>query len=276
MQNLMDVTPSNGLSDGDQVTVSGMGWSPNATLDVAQCAVANSSPDDCDWTTATTVQTDAQGSFTTPFTVHEVINTVNEPGTDCRLTACYIGVAADFLAQFAFQAISFEPGTLMPTPDSGLVDGQSVALNGSGWPAGATVYVLQCRLDQGLSLSACDTDTRQDYIAAPDGSVIDDFAVSQNLATGSGAFDCAAVPDSCGIGAVVWENFGSGVPAMIDAPSNHVINFGDGDTTNPPQSKGDCKKGGWQSLTDDEGTPFKNQGDCVSYVATGGTNKAKG
>ena len=43
-----------------------------------------------------------------------------------------------------------------------------------------------------------------------------------------------------------------------------------------PTSKDDCKKGGWMTRTDDEGRPFKNQGDCVSYVATGGRNKADG
>ena len=43
-----------------------------------------------------------------------------------------------------------------------------------------------------------------------------------------------------------------------------------------PETKDDCKKGGWQSLTDHNGTPFRNQGDCVSYVATGGRNLADG
>lgn len=37
-----------------------------------------------------------------------------------------------------------------------------------------------------------------------------------------------------------------------------------------------CKSGGWQTLTDDLGNPFKNQGDCVSYVATKGKNKGAG
>jgi hypothetical protein len=36
----------------------------------------------------------------------------------------------------------------------------------------------------------------------------------------------------------------------------------------PPTSKGQCEHGGWKSF----GTMFKNQGDCVSYVATGGKN----
>ena len=39
-----------------------------------------------------------------------------------------------------------------------------------------------------------------------------------------------------------------------------------------PVSKDDCKKGGWKNLVDSQGNPFKNQGDCVSFVATGGSN----
>ncbi len=46
--------------------------------------------------------------------------------------------------------------------------------------------------------------------------------------------------------------------------------------TTVPTSSDQCKKGGWQNLTDSDGTPFKNQGDCVSYVATGGRNLANG
>ncbi len=41
-------------------------------------------------------------------------------------------------------------------------------------------------------------------------------------------------------------------------------------TYEPAPTKSDCKNGGWQSLTDNNGHHFKNQGDCVSYFATGG------
>lgn len=47
-------------------------------------------------------------------------------------------------------------------------------------------------------------------------------------------------------------------------------------TFDQPQSKNECKKGGWQDLLDDQGNSFKNQGDCVSFVATGGSNPAAG
>jgi len=40
------------------------------------------------------------------------------------------------------------------------------------------------------------------------------------------------------------------------------------------KTKLDCTDGGWVSVTDANGHPFKNQGDCVSFVATGGRNVA--
>lgn len=44
------------------------------------------------------------------------------------------------------------------------------------------------------------------------------------------------------------------------------INF---EEFNWPTTKDACKNGGWQTLVRANGTPFKNQGACVSYVNTG-------
>ena len=43
-----------------------------------------------------------------------------------------------------------------------------------------------------------------------------------------------------------------------------------------PSSKDECKNGGWMTMGDDSGRMFKNQGDCVSYSASKGKNKAAG
>jgi hypothetical protein len=43
-------------------------------------------------------------------------------------------------------------------------------------------------------------------------------------------------------------------------------------TTSTPSSKDDCKNGGWKNFT----PAFKNQGDCVSFVATQGKNGPNG
>jgi len=54
-----------------------------------------------------------------------------------------------------------------------------------------------------------------------------------------------------------------------------IANVNVTDVPNPvPTSAKQCKGGGWQHQTDTAGTPFKNQGDCVSFVATQGANLA--
>ena len=37
-------------------------------------------------------------------------------------------------------------------------------------------------------------------------------------------------------------------------------------TARTPTSKQACKKGGWRNLANDQGQPFRNQGQCVSFV----------
>lgn len=44
--------------------------------------------------------------------------------------------------------------------------------------------------------------------------------------------------------------------------------------TAPVLTRGDCKDGRWRGMVDAHGNGFRNQGDCVSYYATDGRNKA--
>jgi len=44
----------------------------------------------------------------------------------------------------------------------------------------------------------------------------------------------------------------------------------------PLTTKDQCKKDGWKTREDDLGNKFKNQGDCVSFVATKEKNKGAG
>jgi choice-of-anchor C domain-containing protein len=41
-------------------------------------------------------------------------------------------------------------------------------------------------------------------------------------------------------------------------------------TTETVATGADCKRGGWRTMVETDGTPFKNQGDCVSFYATSG------
>lgn len=63
---------------------------------------------------------------------------------------------------------------------------------------------------------------------------------------------------------------------FFDATQTVVVdNVQINDTTYTFESAEACKGGGWQDFTSSPG-PFKNQGDCVSYFATGGKNPAAG
>lgn len=64
---------------------------------------------------------------------------------------------------------------------------------------------------------------------------------------------------------VVEDGF-DGTPTTVQF-DNTMVN----QTTYTYENSDSCKDGGWQQFTSSPG-PFKNQGDCVSYYATGGKN----
>jgi hypothetical protein len=64
------------------------------------------------------------------------------------------------------------------------------------------------------------------------------------------------------------SNFSGQLPA---SPAFGAQDFVVTDAHPLPTSKDQCKNGGWQTYT-----VFENQGDCVSFVATGGKNPPSG
>ena len=59
---------------------------------------------------------------------------------------------------------------------------------------------------------------------------------------------------------------------IADQPFRGVISnvqLGQGEDANVATRKDECKNGGWENLTRDDDTGFKNQGDCIQYVNTG-------
>ena len=83
----------------------------------------------------------------------------------------------------------------------------------------------------------------------------------------------APCPGSLGL------NQGSGNSGIVSNGDALYVSVGGNRTTfdferdQPrPTSADQCKNGGWKNY----GTTFRNQGDCVSYVATGGRNQPRG
>ena len=77
----------------------------------------------------------------------------------------------------------------------------------------------------------------------------------------------------------------TGIQLVVDSGWSAAASGGDGeetilvdnvminDNTYTFENTDSCKKGGWQDFTSSPG-PFKNQGDCVSFFASGGKNEA--
>ena len=94
---------------------------------------------------------------------------------------------------------------------------------------------------------------------------------------------CGTAPDADG-----WRTVTGTVTGIVDGNAGYtgIVNDNPSDPGTievrnliingvavlPPTSADQCKKDGWK----DYGTMFKNQGDCVSFVASKGKNKPKG
>jgi Neocarzinostatin family len=95
------VTPDNPV-DGQQVTVAGTGFRPNAKVEILQCATAPQDPTDCS-PNFTTAVADAAGGFSAPFNVQRFfVGTV-----DCSTPGACVMAAAEVVDI---------PGTIVTAP----------------------------------------------------------------------------------------------------------------------------------------------------------------
>ena len=94
------------------------------------------------------------------------------------------------------------------------------------------------------------------------------------LACGSVAID-----KGINVSASANDQRGPGFARTFDDPNTTNAAGGDGTDAgafevqaacaNPPANKDQCKNNGWQTVSRPDGTPFKNQGDCIQFVNTG-------
>ena len=172
--------------------------------------------------------------------------------------AVVVATAATLLLPAAAQAE--ETTTITVTPNTGLVDGQTVTVSGTG--LGGFTRILQCgpalgsEPDLDAAVTHCDLGQFVNPTLGPGGTVAPTpFIVKELLPTSAGTIDCTANPCVILIGGL-----GGGADGFVSAIA--PIRFGPA----TPATKAACKNGGWRSLADDQGQPFRNQGRCVRSV----------
>jgi hypothetical protein len=116
---------------------------------------------------------------------------------------------------------------------------------------------------ESLTANSLNTFTLASPIAVQPGDLLGLWSTGANCAGGVGGvvpFDFVSTPPP--VGATLTPPF---TQAPLDLNISAVL------SPALPTAKDECKDGGWQSFG-----VFKNQGDCVSFVATGGKNPPAG
>ena len=118
-----------------------------------------------------------------------------------RLTRLFGGVGAGVAALAAVTLVAASPASAQPaitvTPDTDLVDFQTVTVSGSGFPANTTLGIVMCTADS-ASEADCDLNTSGLILSDAAGAVATDFTVERLIETpASGEVDCGATPGTC-------------------------------------------------------------------------------
>lgn len=230
----VEVTPAEGLADGQVVTVRGWQFPPNRSLGVVMCVgyedrePAGSA--NCQLTPYTSVTSDAEGSFSVEHAVDRVFTTSGGEQVDCAEATeewtCLVAVGAlDDYDQSGIAPVSFDPSipaipdpfaTIDPAPP--YVDGQVVTVTVGNVAPGSQWWASQCA-DDGHEGGCSDELTA---FADDDGRVAFQITVRHTHTSARGEMDCTSADVWCSIN-VGGDNFGQ----------SFEVTFGDSSETPP-------------------------------------------
>jgi acetyl esterase/lipase len=201
----LQVTPSDGLVDGQVVTLTATDVRPPHAIALQCVAAPQSIFQDCDFESLVDVEVADDRTVSVDFAVSAIIATDTRGQVDCRQApGCVVMLNSGYLGNGRHGAtapIAFDPTaplrpppTLQITPDQGLVDGQAVTATGSGYRADQYVGLLQC----GPGLPSVESCSSAGYgFTDASGAFTTDLAVSARLVLPAGVVDCRTSPEPC-------------------------------------------------------------------------------
>lgn len=222
--------PTTNLIEGQSVAVFGGGFLPNSQVFLVQCVVP-ASAQNC--LTLSSLTAAADGGFITTVQVHRTLFQPPFGSTDCAASVGTCQLTAVSIADYDYHAnvpLGFDPAGPSPTtqvtvtPDTGLLNFQSVALAGSGFASASGVQIVECKTGAG-SLEDCVETPGAFAPTSATGTFSTQFSVRRVLHLAAGDFDCAGAAGACSI---VSSSFGP-TPAVVATP----ISF-DGSVPPPP------------------------------------------
>jgi hypothetical protein len=120
--------PSTGVDDGQVITVTGTGFSPNATIAVIECQTGSTTEAGCDLSTYILTTASSTGAFSTPYIASRYLHLSTT--IDCSVSGACTLAAANYAnyAQVAGTPLTFNRAAPAPQP---LVLGASLAPTGT-------------------------------------------------------------------------------------------------------------------------------------------------
>jgi hypothetical protein len=118
-----------------------------------------------------------------------------------RLLLCLgAGVGVFTAATVAFASPASAQPMIAVTPDTDLVDFQTVTVSGSGFPADTDLGIVECATGP-PTIDACDLDTLGFVVTDAAGTFSTDFTVERLIETpAAGPVDCAVAWGTCAVG----------------------------------------------------------------------------
>lgn len=174
----ISISPSIGLTNGQTVTITGSGFEPNeASLNAVECnptaLVVGAAGCNIG---INPITPNADGDFTASFTVATgAVGTgagAGTCGTSATDATCFISIGSTATdSNVAGATISFASGPGVEiTPSTGLKDGSSVTITGSGFADGDSLVAVEC-LDTATTPAGCDTSSAQGITATSTGAL---------------------------------------------------------------------------------------------------------
>jgi hypothetical protein len=166
------VSPSIGLTNSQVVTVTGAGFSPNASVAAVECNGTATTEAGCDITSPALITVNATGGFSdTNFTVATGAIGNGTCGTSAADATCLISVGTTTGALLTFATISFASGPgVSIAPSTGLTNGQAVTVTGAGFTASDSLYAVEC-LSTATTEAGCDIATATPVTASATGTL---------------------------------------------------------------------------------------------------------
>jgi Neocarzinostatin family len=225
----LTVDPDTDLVQFQSVTAAGSGFAPSVGVQILQCKTDATDYQGCNQFSTGFVVSSAAGSFSTPISVRRILHLfagdfdcASAPGACSLFASSYGPVPVVAAAALDFDSsVPLPPApTISVTPDTGLVQGQSVTVTGSNFAPNAQIFLSECSTG-GSSTYGCGSGIGGSATADGIGAFSATFTVQRGIRDYDTypptVIDCASAPQACSMQAFAYDGGDSAlVPIDFD------------------------------------------------------------